>query len=75
MIKSGLYQHFKGNYYRVSHVAKHSETEEELVIYQALYGEQGFWARPLSMFTEIIERDGQQLSRFAYCEDQTAIKI
>ena len=74
MIKAGLYQHFKGNYYRVFNVAKHSETEEELVIYQALYGERGFWARPLSMFTETIERDGKQLSRFAYCKDQSAVK-
>ncbi len=72
MIQPGLYQHFKGNYYRVLHVAKHSETEQELVIYQALYGERGLWARPLSMFAEEIERDGKQLQRFAYCADQSA---
>jgi len=74
MIQPGLYQHFKGNYYRVFQVATHSESEEQLVIYQALYGERGFWARPLAMFTEIIERDGKRQARFAYCEDQSAVE-
>jgi hypothetical protein len=72
-VKPGLYQHFKGNYYKVIDVARHSESEEELVIYQALYGEQGIWARPVSMFTEQIERDGKTHHRFAYCDDQTQV--
>ncbi|KGJ93402.1 DUF1653 domain-containing protein [Thalassotalea sp. ND16A] len=64
-IPTGKYQHFKGNFYRVLHVAKHSETEEEYVVYQPLYGEQGIWIRPLSMFCETIERDGKVLQRFS----------
>ena len=65
-LKPGLYQHYKGPQYKVIHVATHSETEEQLVIYQALYGEFGIWARPLSMFNETIEKDGNTIPRFAY---------
>ena len=49
-LQPGLYQHYKGPQYRVFNVARHSETEEEVVFYQALYGDFGFWVRPLSMF-------------------------
>ncbi len=45
-IKTGRYRHFKGNEYRVLYVAKHSETLEPMVVYQALYGEYGIWVRP-----------------------------
>lgn len=48
------YRHYKGNKYLALHVAKRTETLEELVIYQALYGEKGIWARPLSMFIEKV---------------------
>ena len=65
-LKLGLYQHYKGTQYKVMHVATHSETNEQLVIYQALYGEYGIWARPLSMFTETVEKDGKTIARFAY---------
>jgi len=65
-ISSGLYQHFKGNYYEVIDIAKHSETEEEYVVYRPLKGDSGTWIRPLNMFTETIERDGKVLSRFQY---------
>ena len=58
------YRHFKGNLYRVLHIAKHSETLEEMVVYQAMYGERGIWVRPKSMFEEDIERDGQTFRRF-----------
>lgn len=58
------YRHFKGNEYLVLHVAKHSETLEEYVVYQALYGERGIWIRPLEMFMSMKEMDGRQVYRF-----------
>jgi len=58
------YRHFKGNEYLVLYVAKHSETLEDMVVYQALYGERGIWVRPLSMFLEEKEVDGKIVSRF-----------
>ncbi|MEL7647483.1 MAG: DUF1653 domain-containing protein [Sedimentibacter sp.] len=65
MIKTGKkYRHYKGNDYLVLYIAKHSETEEELVIYQALYGEMGIWARPAAMFEEMVEVDGKLVERF-----------
>lgn len=64
-IKAGKrYRHFKGNEYLVLHLAKHSETLEELVVYQALYGERGIWVRPLTMFAEQIEQNGRFINRF-----------
>ncbi len=66
MIKPGRYRHFKGNEYEVIGVAKHSETEEELVVYRQLYGERGLWVRPASMWEETVERDGKTYTRFTY---------
>ena len=63
-LKPGLYRHFKGNLYRLLYVANHSETQEEMVVYQALYGEQGIWVRPASMWNEHVERDGYCAPRF-----------
>ncbi len=57
-------RHFKGKEYLVLHVAKHSETLEDMVVYQALYGEFGIWVRPLDMFLQKIERDGKIINRF-----------
>jgi hypothetical protein len=65
-IRLGIYEHFKGNHYKVLGIAKHSETLESMVVYQALYGEQGIWVRPAHMFLEEIERDGRKLPRFKY---------
>jgi hypothetical protein len=64
MIELGYYRHFKGNKYQVIAIAKHSETEEEMVVYQSLNGDQGIWVRPLSMWTEMVVRDGKTLPRF-----------
>jgi len=64
MIQAGVYRHYKGNTYQVIGVAKHSETEEDLVVYQALYGECGLWVRPLDMFCEKIDVEGEFVSRF-----------
>lgn len=58
------YRHFKGNEYLVLYVAKHSETLEDMVVYQALYGEKGIWVRPLSMFLDTKEVDGKIINRF-----------
>ena len=68
MIK-GIYKHYKGNLYEVIDVAKHSETEEEHVVYRTLYGDYSLWVRPLAMFIETVELDGQQVTRFEYVED------
>ena len=65
-IKIGKYRHFKGNEYRVVGMARHSETMEEMVVYQALYGEQGIWVRPAHMWNETVDRDGYCGPRFAY---------
>ena len=59
-----FYRHFKGNLYRVLHIAKHSETLEEMVVYQAMYGDRDIWVRPKAMFEEVIERDGKTFRRF-----------
>lgn len=64
-IQLGKYQHFKGNFYTVLHIAKDSETEQEYVVYQPEYGDRGIWIRPLTMFCEEIERDGKRFKRFS----------
>lgn len=69
MIKEGKkYRHFKGNEYLILHHAKHSETEEDMVVYQALYGDRGIWVRPLSMFLEKVEVKGKFINRFEEME-------
>ena len=69
-LKLGLHRHFKGNYYEVLGVARHSETGEELVVYRPLYGERGLWVRPLAMFTETVERDGKNMPRFTFAGEE-----
>lgn len=63
-VKPGLYTHYKGNNYRVIGAATHSETLEDLTLYQPLYGEGGYWVRPSKMFHETVEVDGQTQARF-----------
>ncbi len=65
----GKYRHFKGMEYRVLSLATHSETSEQMVVYQQLYGDNGVWVRPLSMFLETVERDGKTMFRFTEIEE------
>lgn len=67
-IKPGKYRHFKGNEYRVIGIAKHSETLEPLVVYQALYGEKEIWVRPAAMWNEIVDKNGYNGPRFIFIE-------
>lgn len=68
-ISKGRYRHYKGADYEVIDVARHSETLEEFVVYRPLYGERGLWIRPLAMFTETVEVEGELLPRFRYLGD------
>lgn len=61
----GIYRHYKGNLYEVLGTAQHSESEEHVVVYRALYGDYGLWVRPLEMFTESVTKDGCSQPRFA----------
>ncbi len=65
-IRPGRYRHFKGNEYEVIGLARHSETQEEMVVYHALYGDFGLWVRPARMWNETVERDGKTFRRFTY---------
>jgi hypothetical protein len=72
-IKIGKYQHYKGKFYNVIGVARHSETLEKLVVYIALYkseefGENALWVRPLSLFTEEIEINDKKIPRFNFIQ-------
>ena len=71
-IKLGKYRHFKGMEYRVLGVVKHSETLEDLVLYEALYDNKvsKLWVRPLKMFLETVERDGKTFKRFEYIGEE-----
>jgi hypothetical protein len=70
MIKSGVYAHYKGGKYEVIDLVKHSETEELLVLYRALYGDKGLWVRPIDMFQETVEVDGEKRRRFSFVEEK-----
>ena len=68
-LQTGKYRHFKGNEYEVIGLARHSETEEPMVVYRALYGEGGLWVRPLSMWNEQVDREDYHGPRFSYIGD------
>ena len=68
-VKPGRYRHYKGKDYQVIDLARHSETEEWLVVYRCLYGDHSLWVRPLSMFRETVELAGEQVPRFSRIGD------
>jgi len=71
-IPKGLYKHFKGNIYKILDTAKHSETLEEHVVYVSIDNEADLWIRPVSMFLEVIERDGKRFQRFEFLGESIA---
>ncbi len=72
MVKPGRYRHYKGLEYEVIGVARHSETEEQLVVYRLLYGDFSLWVRPLTMFVEQVVVDGKPRPRFEFLGDLIA---
>lgn len=68
--RPGRYRHYKGRQYRVLGLARHSETLDPVVVYQALYGERGLWVRPAAMWGELIDGPGGRVSRFAFVADE-----
>lgn len=70
MISTGIYRHYKGRLYTVEGIATHSETEEKMVVYRPQYGERYLWVRPLKMFTEEVNVNGEIVKRFTLLEDQ-----
>lgn len=69
LITPGRYRHYKGQYYDVYEVATHSEDESLLVVYRPCYGEKALWVRPLTMFIESVNLDGNRVPRFEYIGD------
>ena len=67
--RPGRYRHYKGGMYEVLGVARHSETEEELVVYRPLYGDRGLWVRPRAMFLDTVLVQGEPVPRFAPVTD------
>lgn len=70
-LRSGIYKHYKGPRYLVLEVAKHSETDEELVVYRCLYGKYDLWVRPLELFTESVIVNDEPVARFEYVGEMT----
>jgi hypothetical protein len=69
----GRYRHYKGKDYEVLGVARHSETEEQLVVYRCLYGDYSLWVRPLEMFMGFVDLDDNKVRRFTRYEDQGSV--
>lgn len=69
-LKLGIYEHYKGGKYEVLGVALHSETLEEMVVYQHIGGDEKFWVRPLEMFLENVEIEGVIKPRFTFISDK-----
>jgi hypothetical protein len=71
LVPNSIYRHYKGNLYKVICVAKHSETLEDVVVYQSQYGDFGFWVRPVEMFQERVLVEGNEVERFSLLEGVT----
>lgn len=69
-MKTGIYQHYKGLKYKVIDTVHHSETEELMVLYRTMYGDENLWVRPYSMFFEEVEVESQQIPRFKYIGEE-----
>jgi len=69
-VRQGRYRHYKGNDYIVLGIARHSETEEQLVVYRQDYGDHELWVRPKQMFLETVEIDGEQVARFQFVQKE-----
>ncbi|MFH1145906.1 MAG: DUF1653 domain-containing protein [bacterium] len=71
MLPLGTYRHYKGNLYKVIAIAKHSETLEDMVVYETLYDNpvSKLWVRPLTMFTGEVEVNGQKQPRFTLIKE------
>lgn len=69
MIRPGRYRHYKGGEYEVLGVARHSETEEEFVVYRQLYGARSWWIRPASMFLENVTVEEKTVPRFQFLQE------
>ncbi|MBN7769899.1 DUF1653 domain-containing protein [Marinobacter daepoensis] len=69
-VQPGRYRHYKGQTYDVIGVARHSETEESMVVYRCLYGDYSLWVRPLAMFQETVEVAGELVPRFMRIENE-----
>lgn len=75
LIPTGRYRHYKGRDYQVVGTARHTETEEDVVLYYPLYGDESerrYWVRPLAMFTEQVIVEGKTRARFEYLDDKVS---
>ncbi len=68
-VPRGRYRHYKGNDYELIDLARHSETDELMAVYRPLYGDRGLWVRPLTMFLETVQLEGQSVPRFRFVSD------
>ena len=73
IMHKGIYQHYKGNYYVVIDIARHSETLEDMAVYRHCYGDFSLWVRPLSMFLEQVELNGEKIPRFRFISNHSKV--